>query len=74
MAKEDPTPMTRECAWTGEEFTGPGFVLTTTEGQIIVSEDAFMAPWKKQDQAPAADDGQEQDVAQTGDNPPPAQP
>lgn len=57
MAAEEKTPFTRECAWTGEQFEGKGIVLTTTEGQEIVSEEAFMAPWRAtQDQAPATQD------------------
>lgn len=52
MAKEAPTQMTRECAWTGEEFTGKGYIVTTTEGTEVVSAAAFLAPW---DNAAAAD-------------------
>lgn len=34
--------MTYRCAWTDEEFDGKGYVLTTTEGQEVVSADALM--------------------------------
>lgn len=55
---EEKTPFTRTCAWTGEEFEGKGIVVTTTDGTEVVSEEAFMAPWRgtasaPQDQAPA---------------------
>lgn len=33
--------MAHTCAWTGEEFTGKGYVLKTTEGSEVVSEAAF---------------------------------
>jgi hypothetical protein len=59
MANDETTDFTRTCAWTGEEFAGKGIILTTTEGQEIVSEAAFMAPWRAGDQAklPAGDSG-----------------
>lgn len=51
---EEKTPFTRECAWTGNEFEGKAYVLTTTDGQEIVSAAAFLAPWDNADkQAPA---------------------
>jgi hypothetical protein len=39
------TAFTRTCAWTGEEFEGKGYILTTTEGTEVVSAAAFLAPW-----------------------------
>jgi len=36
-------PFERECAWTGESTPGRHYVLTTTEGQELVSERAFRA-------------------------------
>lgn len=34
--------MIRQCAWSGEEFEGKGYVLTLVEGgHEVVSEDAF---------------------------------
>lgn len=35
------TEFTRPCAWSGEDRPGKAYVLTTTEGQEIVSADAF---------------------------------
>lgn len=35
---------TRACAWSGEDTPGKHYVLTTTEGQEIVSEQAFRDP------------------------------
>lgn len=46
MAKEEPTPFTRECAWTGEDFEGKGYIIQTTEGFEVVSAAAFLAPWQ----------------------------
>lgn len=34
--------MKRQCAWSGEEFEGKGYILTLSEGgHEVVSEDAF---------------------------------
>lgn len=34
---------TRPCAWSGEDRAGKHYILTSTEGQEIVSEHAFRA-------------------------------
>jgi hypothetical protein len=52
---EERTPFLRECAWTGAQFEGKGYILTTTEGTELVSEAAFLAPWQPPEQAPAVD-------------------
>jgi hypothetical protein len=33
----------RTCAWTGQDVAGKHYILTSTEGQEIVSEEAFRA-------------------------------
>lgn len=72
---EEKTPFTRECAWTGESFEGKGYVLTTTEGTEVVSEAAFMAPWQKDDQAPAEEQAPAESDGQAPDaETPPADP
>jgi hypothetical protein len=50
---EEVTTYTRTCAWTGEEFEGKGYILTSTDGTEVVSEAAFMAPWRAASSAPA---------------------
>lgn len=40
---ESPQDTARVCAWSGEESTGKHYVLTTTEGTELVSEDALRA-------------------------------
>lgn len=52
--------MIRVSSWTGEEFEGKGYILTSTEGTEIVSEEEFMAPWRPAD--PPADSGEEPPV------------
>lgn len=38
---ETETEFKRPCAWSGEDRAGKHYVLTSTEGQEIVSEEAF---------------------------------
>lgn len=33
--------MARECAWSGDEFDGKGYIVQTTEGPEVVSEKAL---------------------------------
>lgn len=46
MAQEEKTVFTRECAWTGDDFEGKGYILQTTDGTELVSAAAFLAPWQ----------------------------
>lgn len=43
MTTTEAPEFTRTCAWSGEDTPGKHYVLTTTEGQEIVSEEAFRA-------------------------------